>query len=79
MTASFVPVAACWICGGTSMHVVHEAIFDLSEYANQDPELAGYTGERVKLRRCADCGFAQPSALPSLPGSGRHAPARAIL
>lgn len=67
MTAAFVPVTACWICGGTSMDVVHEAIFDLSEYATQDPELAGYTGERVKLRRCVDCGFAQPAALPALP------------
>jgi trans-aconitate methyltransferase len=67
MTAAFVPVTACWICGGTSMDVVHEAIFDLSAYASQDPELARYTGERVELRRCADCGFAQPAALPALP------------
>src|SRR3954454_11222490 len=67
MTASFVPIASCWICGGTSMHSVHEAIFDLSEYGRQDPELAGYTGERVTLQRCDDCGFAQPAALPALP------------
>ncbi len=67
MTALFEPVTACWICGGSSMAVVHEAIFDLSEYATQDPELAGYSGQRVQLRRCADCGFAQPAALPVLP------------
>ena len=67
MMALFEPVPSCWICGGTSMDTVHEAIFDLSEYAKQDPELAAYSGERVKLQRCTDCGFAQPAALPVLP------------
>lgn len=67
MTALFEAVTSCWICGGTSMDVVHEAIFDLSEYARQDPELATYSGQRVKLQRCTGCGFAQPAALPALP------------
>ena len=66
MTAQFVPVTSCWICGGTAMVVVHEAILDLSEYRAQDPELAEYSGERVKLLRCNGCGFAQPAALPAL-------------
>ena len=67
MTALFEPVTSCWICGGTSMDVVHEAVFDLSEYATQDPELAEYSGQRAQLQRCMDCGFAQPAALPALP------------
>ena len=67
MTPAFDPVAACWVCGATAFVPVHEAIFELSEYARQDPELAAYTGARVTLQRCRACGFAQPSALPTLP------------
>ena len=67
MAAGFAAVPACWICGNTAFDGVHEAIFDLSEYARQDPELAAYTGSRVRLNRCRSCGFAQPAALPSLP------------
>jgi trans-aconitate methyltransferase len=55
------------VCGGTSLEPVHEAIFDLHEYATQDPELAAYTGATVMLQRCRACGFAQPAALPALP------------
>ncbi len=62
----FVPVPACWICGGTRLEPVHEAIFEFSIYAEQDPELARYTDQRVMLVRCADCGFTQPQALPTL-------------
>jgi 2-polyprenyl-3-methyl-5-hydroxy-6-metoxy-1,4-benzoquinol methylase len=40
---------------------------DFSEYAEQDPDLHRYTGERVWLVRCAACGFGQPEALPTLP------------
>jgi 2-polyprenyl-3-methyl-5-hydroxy-6-metoxy-1,4-benzoquinol methylase len=68
MTAAFEPVPACWVCGGTALTPVHEAIFELSEYRRQDPELAAYTGARVTLQRCRTCGFAQPAALPALPG-----------
>lgn len=67
MNAGFTPVARCWICDGDRLSRVHDATFDLHEYATQDPPLAGYTGATVPIVRCAACGFAQPSALPSLP------------
>ena len=57
----------CWVCGGTVLTRVHDLIFELSEYRAQDPELAAYTGSRLALCRCCDCGFAQPEALPALP------------
>lgn len=63
----FERVERCWICGGRSLGRVAEAIFELSAYAEQDPPLAAYTGERVSLLRCAACEFGQPAALPSLP------------
>jgi 2-polyprenyl-3-methyl-5-hydroxy-6-metoxy-1,4-benzoquinol methylase len=65
--ATFDAVPACWICGGIAFAPVHEALFDLSEYDRQDPELASYSGARVTLQRCRACGFTQPAALPSLP------------
>jgi SAM-dependent methyltransferase len=65
--AGFTPTGACWICGGTRMTPVNRAIFEFSLYAEQDPELARYTGASVDLVRCRACGFAQPAALPSLP------------
>ena len=43
-------------------------MFSLSQYAEQDPELAAYSGRRVMMRRCSGCGFIQPEALPALPG-----------
>ena len=64
---AFEPVSSCWVCGGTAFAPVHDAIFELSEYTRQDPELAAYTGARVTLQRCLACGFAQPAALPALP------------
>ena len=67
MAATFVAVPACWVCSGSAFDAVHEAVFDLSEYTRQDPELAEYTGARVTLQRCRACGFAQPAALPALP------------
>src|SRR4029079_8356216 len=67
MTPPFDPVTACWVCGGGEFVGVHEAIFELSEYVRQDPELAAYSGARVTLQRCRGCGFAQPAALPALP------------
>ncbi|HEX5870561.1 MAG TPA: methyltransferase domain-containing protein, partial [Longimicrobium sp.] len=65
--AGFAPTGACWICGGTRLAPVTRAIFEFSAYAEQDPELARYTGETVQIVRCGACGFAQPEALPSLP------------
>ncbi|HYT66988.1 MAG TPA: class I SAM-dependent methyltransferase [Vicinamibacterales bacterium] len=67
MPAGFVDVPACWVCEEREFDAVHEAIFDLSEYTKQDPELAEYTGARIVLQRCRGCGFTQPAALPSLP------------
>lgn len=63
----FVPLPACWICGGERLTTVHELLFELDIYRTQDPALAEYSGERLALRRCEACGFAQPAALPSLP------------
>jgi SAM-dependent methyltransferase len=65
--AGFIPVAACWVCGGGALVPVHTAVFELSEYARQDPELARYTGATVRIVRCAACGFGQPEAMPALP------------
>mgnify|MGYP006145076563 CR=1 FL=1 len=65
--AGFTPTGACWICGGTKLTPVNRAIFEFSLYAEQDPELARYTGTTVDLVRCRACGFSQPAALPSLP------------
>ncbi len=65
--AGFTPVAACWVCGGAALAPVHTAVFELSEYQRQDPELARYTGATVGIVRCEGCGFGQPAALPALP------------
>ncbi len=64
----FAPLARCWVCGGTSLERYHEARFDFTPYAVQDPGLHAYTGRHVWLVRCADCGFGQPEAMPTLPG-----------
>ncbi len=65
--AGFAPLAACWVCGGRALTPVTTAIFELAEYARQDPELARYTDACVEIVRCATCGFGQPAALPNLP------------
>jgi 2-polyprenyl-3-methyl-5-hydroxy-6-metoxy-1,4-benzoquinol methylase len=67
MSAGFEALPACWICGGGTFAPVHETAFELSIYAQQDPGLAAYTGEPIRLQRCRTCGFAQPAALPALP------------
>jgi SAM-dependent methyltransferase len=67
MSAGFTPVARCWVCDGDRLSTVHDATFDLHEYATQDPPLAEYTGASIPIVRCAACGFAQPAALPALP------------
>ena len=66
--AGFVDVGACWVCGGSALTRVHDAIIDLDVYRDQHPDLAKYTGETVWFRRCASCGFTQPEQLPSLAG-----------
>jgi 2-polyprenyl-3-methyl-5-hydroxy-6-metoxy-1,4-benzoquinol methylase len=67
MTADlFEPLHTCWICGGPRLDPVHRAVFEYSNYADQDPDLAAYTGQHVMLVRCAGCGFSQPQALPTL-------------
>jgi SAM-dependent methyltransferase len=66
--AAFTPTRSCWICGGEALRPVARAIFELSAYGEQDPELAAYTGASVALVRCTRCGFSQPAALPALPG-----------
>ena len=64
--AGFTPTGACWICGGVDLSPVATAIFEFSAYAEQDPELARYTGATIDLVRCTRCGFGQPAGLPSL-------------
>jgi SAM-dependent methyltransferase len=66
--AGFSDVGPCWICGGTRLTRVHDAIIDLDVYRDQHPELAAYTGETVWFRSCASCGFTQPERLPLLQG-----------
>jgi len=65
----FAPITSCWICGSSQLTPYHELRFELEAYRNndQDHELADYTGETLSLVRCANCGFGQPSALPTLP------------
>ena len=65
--ASFVPTGACWVCGATGQRPVHTNCFELSVYAEQDPELTAYTGASVTLAKCPRCGFMQPEELPALP------------
>jgi len=67
MNAGFTPIARCWVCDGDRLAPLHDALFDLHEYATQDPPLAEYTGASIAIVRCRVCGFAQPAALPSLP------------
>jgi SAM-dependent methyltransferase len=67
VTTSFVDVRACWVCGGTALTRIHDAIIDLDMYRDEHPELAAYTGQTVWFRRCDVCGFTQPERLPSLP------------
>ena len=43
------PLTNCWICGGKRLVPVHQGLFELEAYAEQDPELAEYTGERFWL------------------------------
>jgi SAM-dependent methyltransferase len=64
----FVEEATCWICGHQQMRPLADAAFELSAYRHQDPALAAYTGARVALCRCRECGFAQPDRVPALPG-----------
>ena len=64
----FAALDRCWICGGATLTRYHECYMDFEAYTSQDPELAAYSGQRIWLMRCADCGFGQPERLPTLPG-----------
>jgi SAM-dependent methyltransferase len=66
-SARFAPLDRCWVCGGRRLERYHAARLDFTPYATQDPGLHAYTGERVWLVRCRDCGFGQPEVLPTLP------------
>src|SRR5438045_3204189 len=63
----FTPLASCLVCAHTDLRPVYRCIFDLHEYARQDPPLAAYTGQSLALMRCRHCQFGQPEALPALP------------
>src|SRR5688572_504608 len=63
----FRPVDRCWVCDGAALVRYHSCRMDFSGYAEQDPGLHEYTGQRVWLVRCTACGFGQPEALPTLP------------
>ena len=65
--ASFVDVPDCWVCGGSALTRIHDAIIDLDVYRDEHPELTAYSGETVWFRRCGGCGFTQPERLPALP------------
>jgi 2-polyprenyl-3-methyl-5-hydroxy-6-metoxy-1,4-benzoquinol methylase len=62
----FVSTSVCWICGGRDLTPVHDSVFELSIYRDQDPALAGYSGATVAMVRCGACGFTQPAELPAL-------------
>jgi SAM-dependent methyltransferase len=65
--AVFADAGSCWVCGCEALSPFDRALFELSAYRDQDPELASYTGASVALRRCRSCGFVQPEHLPALP------------
>jgi 2-polyprenyl-3-methyl-5-hydroxy-6-metoxy-1,4-benzoquinol methylase len=65
--AAFMPIETCWVCGGRALVPFHQASFDFQQFEHEDPELFGYTGQRVWMMRCGSCGFGQPAALPALP------------
>ena len=67
MTAPLTPVPVCWVCDGVELHRVHDARLEFSEYRDQDPALAEYSGQQLPILRCRSCGFAQPASIPALP------------
>jgi SAM-dependent methyltransferase len=64
---TFTPVPSCWVCGGRRFTRFHLAGLEFRQYADEDADLSGYTGESVWIVRCRKCGFGQPEALPALP------------
>ena len=68
VATAFLPVDRCWVCDHDRFHPFHQCAFDLSAFVAQDPELAAYTGAQLWLRRCRQCGFGQPEAVPALAG-----------
>jgi len=49
VTATFIPVEHCWVCGADQFAPLHSAVFELSEYAKQDPPLSEYSGATVEI------------------------------
>lgn len=64
----FTRLPQCWICCSTLLVRAHETRFELSSFADHDPDLSAYSDRRFWLRRCQECGFMQPEVLPTLPG-----------
>ena len=64
--ANFIGLDFCWVCGRDQLVRVFQSQYDLTQYSEQDPELASYTGQRFWLNRCQVCGFTQPDTLPTL-------------
>jgi hypothetical protein len=60
------------VCASTNFTPFNEERYELDSFAEQDPELAAYSGHHVWLVRCRDCGFAQPETLPVLPNFFRR-------
>jgi SAM-dependent methyltransferase len=67
ISTMFEPVSACWVCGGRKLSRLHECAFDFALYAEQDPGIHAYDKATTWIVKCADCGFAQPETLPTLP------------
>jgi SAM-dependent methyltransferase len=67
IAGQFIRLPGCWVCGSERAAPWFEDTYDLRCFAEQDPELAAYTGLRARMRRCGDCGFGQPEELPALP------------
>lgn len=72
MSATFVEVPQCWVCGSARLSRVHEAVIDLEMYRDEHPEIAAYSGSTVWFGGCQDCGFVQPEQLPAFPAFFEH-------
>lgn len=66
-TPSFTKIPACWICESPRLRPIHESRFNLTDFADSDPELLAYHNVRFIVTCCADCGFMQPEGLPAAP------------
>lgn len=59
-----VPGNGCWVCGADDWKLKCQQALDLSGM-HQDSPIQAYHGIRYWLRRCRNCGFIQPEALPA--------------